>query len=207
MYRILFFFCSCFLFIATINAQNKYVLRELKGDKLEFQNDYPELENFSVTNEQLQKSRYTKYHPNRNLNNYYFELKEFTNDEVGLILKENVNNFRLFYFGAYSFGDLKLVIILINDTVFSGVNDSYVTLSIDSCGKVTDVIEIGKLLSEVPEKNFEITSILKGNKIYIKQLYEEYNTPIDEEPTRRIEESRIYEIGKNGTFSQVIQNH
>ena len=117
-------------------------------------------------------------------------------DEKSIIQCDKKEFCRLFYFGLIRLENVDIAVILINDTTSLDINDTYLAQILTKNRLLVNSIIIGKLVSPQPEKNFEITSRLIDNKFEINELYEEYETPVDEEPIVHREKKDIIDIDK-----------
>lgn len=157
--------------------------------------NFPVISSLDIDFEQLQKSRYTKVHPQRNLNNFYFELKELTLAEREVVDINDIEKSRCFYFGQFKTRDLLIVVILKNDTTDKfKIDDTYIAQVLDSGNSLLRTFELAKITSPDVEEATETTSKQIDDKIIRTTIYELYDSPIDEEPMTRIENKETISI-------------
>lgn len=149
--------------------------------------NFPTVTSLTINSEQLQKSTYTKYHPERDLNNFYFELSEITTKDKEIVDIDGKENSRLFYYGRTKIKDSQIVIILKNDTTIEEIRDLYLAQLLDSSNKLMRTFELAKILMPEVEESTETTSEQIGTEIIRTTIYELYETPVDEEPLKRTE--------------------
>ncbi|MEH0157321.1 hypothetical protein V6R21_24620 [Limibacter armeniacum] len=170
--------------------------KKIQADYSTIVNNFPEINSLDIDSEQLQKSRYTKYHSERGLNNYYFELSELTTADKKIIDIEDKENSRLFYFGRTAIGDSNIVLILKNDTTSEGIKDTYYAQVLNSSNEVEKTFELAKIDAPEIEESTETTSKQIDGKVLRTTIYELYETPVDEEPLKRTERQDTISLKK-----------
>ena len=146
---------------------------------------FPQRASLNIGEDQLQKSRYTKYSPERELNNYYFELEEFEPGDKDIIQIESKLDCRLFFFGRKKFDSHTLVVTLVNDTVSEGINDIYIAQLLDNNNILKKTFELASINSPFVEESTEKTALFDETNIIRSEIFESYASPIEDDLIER----------------------
>jgi len=144
---------------------------------------FPNISSFDITEEQLNKSFYTKKHPKRNLNNFKFELKKLSNNLIRKIECDSSIISKNMYFSYGKIFNLHsksfVYVRSSNDSI--SIDDSYKLIAFTRTGDFIKSIEIGRISSPYLEKTIKTSCLMKGDTLFLLTIDEEVEDLIEED--------------------------